>query len=149
MQSPALVVALAAGAVAVAAVAYETLTTTAVTTYCPGPTTLVHGSLTWTVTEATTLTITDCPCTITQPVAPPAASTVFYTSCPPDAPDAPAYTNPRTASSPSPATGTGTAAPYATFTGTAAPFATFTGAAAANTAGRFVAGAAALAVLAL
>jgi len=40
-------------------VAYETITTTALTTYCPQATTLVHGSSTYTVTEATTLTITD------------------------------------------------------------------------------------------
>ncbi|PHH86570.1 hypothetical protein CDD83_10048 [Cordyceps sp. RAO-2017] len=38
------------------------------TTYCPGPTQITHGSKTYTVTEATTLTITDCPCTITKPV---------------------------------------------------------------------------------
>jgi hypothetical protein len=38
------------------------------TTYCPGPTEITHGSKTYTVTEATTLTITDCPCTITKPV---------------------------------------------------------------------------------
>ncbi|PFH55510.1 hypothetical protein XA68_18147 [Ophiocordyceps unilateralis] len=38
------------------------------TTYCPGPTQITHGSKTYTVTEATTLTITDCPCTITKPI---------------------------------------------------------------------------------
>jgi hypothetical protein len=38
------------------------------TTYCPGPTEITHGGSTYTVTEATTLTITDCPCTITMPV---------------------------------------------------------------------------------
>jgi len=37
-------------------------------TYCPGPTEITHGGTTYTVTEATTLTITDCPCTITKPV---------------------------------------------------------------------------------
>lgn len=35
-------------------------------TYCPGPTTITEGSSTYTVTEATTLTITDCPCTLTH-----------------------------------------------------------------------------------
>lgn len=35
-------------------------------TYCPGPTTIVEGGNTYTVTEATTLTITDCPCTLTK-----------------------------------------------------------------------------------
>jgi hypothetical protein len=43
---------------------------TAITTFCPGPTTITHGTKTYTVTEATTLTITDCPCTITHPVHP-------------------------------------------------------------------------------
>ncbi|EEP76032.1 predicted protein [Uncinocarpus reesii 1704] len=38
------------------------------TTYCPGPTTITHGTNTYTVTEATTLTITDCPCTVTRPI---------------------------------------------------------------------------------
>merc|ERR1711977_400675 len=36
------------------------------TTYCPAPTTVVQGNHTYTVTEATTLTITDCPCTATN-----------------------------------------------------------------------------------
>lgn len=34
------------------------------TTYCPYPTTIVTNNKTITVSEATTLTITDCPCTI-------------------------------------------------------------------------------------
>ncbi|RCI09310.1 hypothetical protein L249_1554 [Ophiocordyceps polyrhachis-furcata BCC 54312] len=38
------------------------------TTYCPGPTQITHGSKTYTVTAPTTLTITDCPCTITKPI---------------------------------------------------------------------------------
>ncbi|KAL3960904.1 hypothetical protein ACCO45_006021 [Purpureocillium lilacinum] len=38
------------------------------TTYCPAPTEITHGTKTYTVTEPTTLTITDCPCTITKPV---------------------------------------------------------------------------------
>ncbi|KAI9167695.1 Clock-controlled protein [Paramyrothecium foliicola] len=37
-------------------------------TYCPEPTQITHGDKTYTVTEATTLTITDCPCTITKPI---------------------------------------------------------------------------------
>jgi len=48
---------------------YETITTTALTTYCPASTTFTHGTNTYIVTEATTLTITDCPCTITRPVS--------------------------------------------------------------------------------
>ncbi|KAG9253078.1 uncharacterized protein F5Z01DRAFT_174070 [Emericellopsis atlantica] len=51
-------------------VTYTTETVTAITTYCPGPTTITHGTKTYTVTEETTLTITDCPCTITTPVTP-------------------------------------------------------------------------------
>ncbi|PHH76981.1 hypothetical protein CDD80_1037 [Ophiocordyceps camponoti-rufipedis] len=38
------------------------------TTYCPVPTQITHGSKTYTITAPTTLTITDCPCTITRPV---------------------------------------------------------------------------------
>jgi hypothetical protein len=49
------------------------------TTYCPGPTTITHGSKTYTVTEATTLTITDCPCTITKPVY--TATSVYCHTC--------------------------------------------------------------------
>lgn len=50
---------------------------TAYTTYCPEPTTIVTNGKTYTVTEATTLTITDCPCTIvsTSSVAPSSSET--------------------------------------------------------------------------
>ncbi|CAG7563129.1 unnamed protein product [Fusarium equiseti] len=47
-------------------VVYTTEVLTAITTYCPEPTTLTHGNKTYTVTEPTTLTITDCPCTVTK-----------------------------------------------------------------------------------
>ncbi|CAG9936923.1 unnamed protein product [Clonostachys rosea f. rosea IK726] len=40
-----------------------TKTLTAYTTYCPGPTTLHFNGKKYTVTQETTLTITDCPCT--------------------------------------------------------------------------------------
>jgi hypothetical protein len=46
--------------------AYTTITTTAITTYCPAATEVVHGGKTYTATEVTTLTITDCPCTVTK-----------------------------------------------------------------------------------
>lgn len=64
------VLALAAGAMAFKneTVVYTTEVVTAVTTFCPGPTTITHGENTYTVTEATTLTISDCPCTIKVPV---------------------------------------------------------------------------------
>lgn len=48
----------------------ETITTTKVvaayTTYCPEPTTFELGGKKYEVTEPTTLTITDCPCTIVE-----------------------------------------------------------------------------------
>ncbi|KAM0287477.1 hypothetical protein ACHAQH_000430 [Verticillium albo-atrum] len=49
-------------------VTYTTEVVEVYTTYCPEPTTLTHGDKTYTITEATTLTITDCPCTISKPV---------------------------------------------------------------------------------
>ncbi|KAL3233691.1 hypothetical protein RNJ44_03731 [Nakaseomyces bracarensis] len=39
---------------------------TAYTTYCPEPTEIIHGNKTITVTAPTTLTVTDCPCTLTE-----------------------------------------------------------------------------------
>ena len=73
MQYSAILLALATGSLAASyeylpknGTAYETVTLTAITTYCPYPTEVVHNSKTYTVTEATTLTITDCPCTITK-----------------------------------------------------------------------------------
>jgi hypothetical protein len=62
-------------------VVYTTEVVTAITTYCPGPTTLTHGSSTYTVTEATTLTISDCPCTIKKPVT-VISSVVCSSGCP-------------------------------------------------------------------
>ncbi|KZZ89140.1 hypothetical protein AAL_07788 [Moelleriella libera RCEF 2490] len=50
-------------------------------TYCPGPTQITHGTKTYTVTKPTTLTITDCPCTITKPVV--VTSSVVCKNCPP------------------------------------------------------------------
>ncbi|SPJ87159.1 probable clock-controlled protein 6 (CCG-6) [Fusarium torulosum] len=61
-------------------VTYTTEVVTAYTTYCPGPTEIVHGDKTYTVTEATTLTITDCPCTVTKPVF--TTSAVVCHDCP-------------------------------------------------------------------
>ncbi|KAH7409014.1 hypothetical protein BKA64DRAFT_663990 [Cadophora sp. MPI-SDFR-AT-0126] len=46
-------------------------TVTKFTTYCSYPTTLVYNNKTYTATKDQTLTITDCPCTITKPVNPP------------------------------------------------------------------------------
>lgn len=67
------IVAVLAAATAVSAgyggnITYTTEVVTAYTTYCPEPTTLTYGDVEYTITEATTLTITDCPCTIEKPV---------------------------------------------------------------------------------
>ncbi|KAF5024488.1 hypothetical protein F66182_3428 [Fusarium sp. NRRL 66182] len=51
---------------------YTTEVVTHLTTYCPEPTTLTYGDKTYTITEATTLTVTDCSCTISRPVKPTA-----------------------------------------------------------------------------
>lgn len=74
MKDAAAILALATGSIAASygeyyprnGTVYETITTTAITTYCPYPTEIVHNSKTYTVTKATTLTITDCPCTVTK-----------------------------------------------------------------------------------
>lgn len=50
---------------------YTTVTTDIYTTVCPSPTVFTQGTKTYTVTASTTLTITDCPCTITKPVIKP------------------------------------------------------------------------------
>jgi hypothetical protein len=47
---------------------YTTEIVTSYETYCPGPTTITYGSETYTATSETTLTITNCPCTVTYPV---------------------------------------------------------------------------------
>jgi len=51
-----------------ASVTYTTETVTSYMTYCPAPTVITQGSSTYTVTAATTLTITNCPCTLTYAV---------------------------------------------------------------------------------
>ncbi|KAJ4306128.1 hypothetical protein N0V88_000924 [Collariella sp. IMI 366227] len=53
---------------AAAGVTYTTEVVTAITTYCPEPTEVTYGGSTYTITTATTLTITDCPCTIKRPI---------------------------------------------------------------------------------
>lgn len=48
---------------------FTTIVTTAFTTFCPEPTTFCYGDdKCSTVTESTTLTITDCPCTVVVPL---------------------------------------------------------------------------------
>ncbi|KAI5194089.1 hypothetical protein E4T39_08796 [Aureobasidium subglaciale] len=57
---------------------YVTEVVTAVTTVCPAPTAAAYvttiADRVFTVSSATTITITDCPCTITKPVAPTGAA---------------------------------------------------------------------------
>lgn len=72
-----------------AAPVYPVYTTEVVTgyeTYCPSATEITHGGKTYTVTEATTLTITDCPCTITKPVETPVYTPVYTPSVPVETP---------------------------------------------------------------
>ncbi|KAH7148611.1 hypothetical protein EDB81DRAFT_883024 [Dactylonectria macrodidyma] len=73
------VLAAVAGASAASNVSYVTEVVDVYTTYCPAATEITHGGKTYTVTEATTLTITDCPCTITKPVI--ATSSVICHDC--------------------------------------------------------------------
>ena len=47
---------------------WTTQVVTAITTVVPSPTQFVHAGKTYTITESTTITITDCPCTISVPV---------------------------------------------------------------------------------
>ncbi|ATY60566.1 clock-controlled protein 6 [Cordyceps militaris CM01] len=85
-------------AVAVGASAYSNVTVTTevvdvYTTYCPEATQITHGTKTYTVTAPTTLTISECPCTITRPVT--VVSSVVCHNCPKPtgAPPAPAPTS--------------------------------------------------------
>jgi hypothetical protein len=45
---------------------YTTEIVNVLTTYCPAATQITQGGKTYTVSSATTLTITDCPCTVTK-----------------------------------------------------------------------------------
>jgi hypothetical protein len=102
---------------------YQTTTVSSYTTVCPGPTTIpINPSSTITVTKATTLTITDCPCTITYPVETPAVPTTYK-----PAPPAPVY--PTNGTAPAPPAPTGTA-PGASSTPTAPATPEFPGSAA-------------------
>jgi hypothetical protein len=73
-------------------VVYTTEVHTAYTTVCPAATELTFNGVTYTATEATTLTITNCPCTIVKPVT--TSSVVAPSSVPTSAP---VYTNATTA----------------------------------------------------
>ncbi|KAI4174774.1 MAG: hypothetical protein LQ346_008192 [Caloplaca aetnensis] len=80
-----------------APVQYTTEIVTAYTTFCPAATQITHGAETYTVTEATTLTITNCPCTVTKPVM--STPVVYCSTCAPTSnapvvPTSPAETHP-------------------------------------------------------
>ncbi|KAL2128530.1 hypothetical protein VTI74DRAFT_9044 [Chaetomium olivicolor] len=64
-------------------VTYTTEVVTAITTYCPAPTKVTYGGSTYTITEATTLTITDCPCTIKKPITTISSVVCNAGNCPP------------------------------------------------------------------
>ncbi|TKA75646.1 hypothetical protein B0A55_04999 [Friedmanniomyces simplex] len=57
-----------ANGTATASIHYTTEVVSKFTTYCPSATSLTLGNHTYTISTATTLTVTDCPCTITKPV---------------------------------------------------------------------------------
>ncbi|MCJ1375542.1 hypothetical protein MMC20_006779 [Loxospora ochrophaea] len=117
------VIAASAALVATVSAQYANYTTeivTAYTTYCPESTQITHGSQTYTVTEATTLTITNCPCTITHPVT--AAPVVPASSgfAAPSGASAPVYSNSTAATASTPAASTPVASTTAAaFTGAA------------------------------
>ncbi|KAM0278659.1 hypothetical protein ACHAQH_005046 [Verticillium albo-atrum] len=61
-------------------IVYTTVVTTAYETYCPLPTTFGYKNVTYTVTTPTTVTITNCPCTIIESHPPPITTTSVW--CP-------------------------------------------------------------------
>ncbi|KAE8442809.1 hypothetical protein EG329_002842 [Mollisiaceae sp. DMI_Dod_QoI] len=71
-------------------VVYTTEVHTAYTTVCPASTELTFNGITYTATASTTLTITNCPCTIVKPVT--TSSVVYCNTCAP-ASSAPVYAN--------------------------------------------------------
>ncbi|KAI2784631.1 hypothetical protein F4815DRAFT_453671 [Daldinia loculata] len=57
---------------------WTTVVETDYTTYCPSPTTFAWQNVTYTATTETTLTITNCPCTITYSQPPPITTTSYF-----------------------------------------------------------------------
>jgi hypothetical protein len=70
-------------------VVYTTEVHTAYTTVCPAATQLTFNGVTYTATASTTLTITNCPCTVVKPVT--TSSVVYCATCVPTS--APVYAN--------------------------------------------------------
>jgi hypothetical protein len=89
-------------------VVYTTEVHTAYTTVCPASTELTFNGVTYTATASTTLTITNCPCTIVKPV-----TTSSVVAAPSPAPVYPNGTTPAatTAAAAPPAVGTGVVVP--------------------------------------
>jgi hypothetical protein len=90
-------------------VVYTTEVHTAYTTVCPASTELTFNGVTYTATASTTLTITNCPCTVVKPV---------YTSSVVVPSSAPVYPTANTTAPVYPTTKTavGTTSAYATAT---------------------------------
>lgn len=99
-------------------VSYTTEIVTEVTTYCPEATQISYNGQTYTVTEPTTLTITNCPCTISKPVY--VTSSVACNTC--AAPTTtPVYYNTTSPVATYSATSVGTVSPVSTAVGTPTP----------------------------
>jgi len=93
-SAAAVVLALAASASAWSngTVVYTTEVHTAYTTVCPASTTFSFNGVTYTATASQTITVTNCPCTVTKPVT--TASSVYCATCAPTSvPAPPVYTN--------------------------------------------------------
>lgn len=110
-------------------VVYTTEVHTAYTTFCPAATQVSFNGQTYTVTEATTLTITDCPCTVVKPVT--TYSSVYCSTCPSSASAPPVYVNSTTPAAPTVPTSApaapAPAGPTAVGTGVAPPPASTSG----------------------
>ncbi|KAI2608624.1 uncharacterized protein GGS25DRAFT_491033 [Hypoxylon fragiforme] len=59
---------------------WTTVVETDYTTYCPSATTFAWKNVTYTATTETTLTITNCPCTVTYSQPPPVTTTSYATT---------------------------------------------------------------------
>ncbi|KAI0835328.1 hypothetical protein F5Y06DRAFT_276672 [Hypoxylon sp. FL0890] len=59
---------------------WTTVVETDYTTYCPSPTTFAYHNVTYTATTETTITVTNCPCTITYSTPPPVTTTSYPVS---------------------------------------------------------------------
>ncbi|RKF58681.1 Clock-controlled protein 6 [Erysiphe neolycopersici] len=70
---------------------YITEVHTAYTTFCPNSTELVYNGVTYTATKESTITITNCPCTVVKPVV--TTTSVVCLTCDNASPDNPLYGN--------------------------------------------------------